>query len=371
LFDRVLESAERHGMRLQLCLDTHHPFLKSKGWGLEKTGFHKKHGGPLANPGRVAPDFFTDKKCREAYRARLRYVVARYGYSTSVFAWEFWNEIGCLPGAGGSRKQIRKWHTDMARSLRSVDPWKHLITSSQHIPKGCPGLDFDQIHTYGTGDPLRGLDVRRHWRPGRRRSFHGEAFPLRSRGYPHPSPVPAMIKVDPRGQWLHDAIFSSPGLGHPATPMIWYHRSYIDKQNLYGVFKPCRAWLDGFDFAGQRARPFTSKTASCSKKLSVVGVQGKNEGLAWVRDRAHPWANRPQKKVVPVKDALVTLKGLAAGSWTVSHWDSYAGKVKKTETLAVKDDGVLKIKLDPVPRDMALRWKKASPEGKGAGEGKE
>ena len=27
------------------------------------------------------------------YKNRLRYLVARYGYSTSVFAWEFFNEV--------------------------------------------------------------------------------------------------------------------------------------------------------------------------------------------------------------------------------------------------------------------------------------
>ena len=39
------------------------------------------------------PDFFTDERAKADYRNRLRYLVARYGYSTSVFAWEFFNEV--------------------------------------------------------------------------------------------------------------------------------------------------------------------------------------------------------------------------------------------------------------------------------------
>ena len=38
-------------------------------------------------------DFFTDEGAMNDYKMRLRYLVARYGYSTSVFAWEFFNEV--------------------------------------------------------------------------------------------------------------------------------------------------------------------------------------------------------------------------------------------------------------------------------------
>ena len=38
-------------------------------------------------------DFFTDVRAKADYKNRLRYLVARYGYSTSVFAWEFFNEV--------------------------------------------------------------------------------------------------------------------------------------------------------------------------------------------------------------------------------------------------------------------------------------
>ena len=42
-------------------------------------------------------DFFTDERAKADYKNRLRYLVARYGYSTSVFAWEFFNEV-CYSG---------------------------------------------------------------------------------------------------------------------------------------------------------------------------------------------------------------------------------------------------------------------------------
>lgn len=38
-------------------------------------------------------DFFIDEQAKLDYKNRLRYLVARYSYSTSVFAWEYFNEV--------------------------------------------------------------------------------------------------------------------------------------------------------------------------------------------------------------------------------------------------------------------------------------
>lgn len=41
----------------------------------------------------ICTDFFTNAEAIADYKNRLRYLVARYAYSTSVFAWEFFNEV--------------------------------------------------------------------------------------------------------------------------------------------------------------------------------------------------------------------------------------------------------------------------------------
>lgn len=47
-----------------------------------------KNGGLLTR----AQDFFTDKRAKAFFKQRLAYLAARWGYSPSVFAWEFFNE---------------------------------------------------------------------------------------------------------------------------------------------------------------------------------------------------------------------------------------------------------------------------------------
>ena len=53
-------------------------------------------------PVRQPKDFFTSPAARKLYQRRLRYILARWGYSPHVFAWEFWNEYQRRPS--GSRR---------------------------------------------------------------------------------------------------------------------------------------------------------------------------------------------------------------------------------------------------------------------------
>lgn len=187
----------------------------------------------------------------DAYRDRLRYIVARWGYSTSVFAWEFWNEVDCIDDYQSAR--VTAWHRDMARYLRQIDPWQHLITTSTGNPKGdpqldaLPELDFVQTHHYAGGDVAAYLDEDRRIKAaaGNRPHYQGE-FGLNAAG--------GSEKLDPAGIHLHNAIFSSVGQEQAGTPMTWWWDSYIEPQKLYPIFGSFARWIAGFDFVAQKPR---------------------------------------------------------------------------------------------------------------------
>ena len=42
--------------------------------------------------------FFTDPTAKAIFKRRLRYLASRYGSSTSVFSWEFFNEVDVTDG---------------------------------------------------------------------------------------------------------------------------------------------------------------------------------------------------------------------------------------------------------------------------------
>lgn len=102
-------------------------------------------------------DFFVNPKSKARYKNRLRYFIARWGYSTSVGAWEFFNEVDNVQYGNRNKPisadSIVTWHDEMSTYLKATDPYQHLITTSisHRDLKGLnslPNIDFNQKHIY-------------------------------------------------------------------------------------------------------------------------------------------------------------------------------------------------------------------------------
>ena len=84
--------------------------------------------------------------------------MARWGYSTSIAAWEFFNEID--NAAFTQQDSIRiphnavtQWHMEMSRYLKDIDPYGHMVTTSIshrdiHGLNSIAYIDFNQKHIY-------------------------------------------------------------------------------------------------------------------------------------------------------------------------------------------------------------------------------
>ena len=106
---------------------------------------------------RADRNFFNSNEAKTRYRNRLRYIVARWGYSPAIGMWEFFNEIdnvqhndrnGVIPAA-----EIVAWHDEMSKYLKEIDPFDHITTTSiSHRDleglNSVPGLDINQKHIY-------------------------------------------------------------------------------------------------------------------------------------------------------------------------------------------------------------------------------
>ena len=232
-----------------LCIDSFN-ILRGRaqqdgGW--ESSAYIKANGGPCGKPA----DYFTNAEMLQAYRGRLRYLVARWGCSPAVFAWEFWNEVDIIDDYRSDR--VAAWHRDMARYLRSLDPWQHLITTSTAYPAGdpqldaLPELDFVQTHHYAGGDVVAYLDEDRRTKAAARDRphYHGE-FGV--------GPADDSVKRDPTGVYLHNALYASVGQEQAGTPMTWWWDNYVEPQNLYPIYGSFTRWIAGFDFVAQKPR---------------------------------------------------------------------------------------------------------------------
>jgi hypothetical protein len=111
-----------------------------------------------------SPEWFYGTTQMDKYKNKLRYLVARWGYSTNIAAWEFFNEIdnGVFNKADSiliPHQYVTNWHDEMSRYLKDIDPYKHLVTTSiSHRDiagmNSIAYIDFNQKHIYKHTDKI-------------------------------------------------------------------------------------------------------------------------------------------------------------------------------------------------------------------------
>jgi hypothetical protein len=101
--------------------------------------------------------FFIDKEAKAKYKNRLRFIVARWGYSTNIGMWEFFNEVDNVQFRDANNpidaKIIVQWHDEMSAYLKQIDPYKHIVTTSiSHRDveglNSVQNIDINQKHIY-------------------------------------------------------------------------------------------------------------------------------------------------------------------------------------------------------------------------------
>jgi hypothetical protein len=251
--DVALQLARERDFVYMLCLDTHQDFREG-GWAANP--FNLANGGPC----KTAGDWFTDPTARRHYRNRLRYTVARWAASPQVLCWEFGNEFEGW--ADTPQEALLAWHREMATYLRSIDPYRHPITTSFWSSTGpqifwqIPEIDIVQTHCYTNNDANVAEQVREYcllqWRNSSKPHLFGE-FGIRSHD--------TTADKDPKGWALHNAFWSAVASGCDGIPMPWWHENYIDPLNLYGHFTAIRRFTDGLPFGTAVWRQVETETA--------------------------------------------------------------------------------------------------------------
>lgn len=242
--DQVVRLAEQTGIRLMFCIGTFGEIKKDQDYFnanlWESNPYNAANGGPCASP----KEFFTDAKARKLYRRRLRYILARWGYSPHVFAWEFWNEY----------EAPADWIAEMAAFLKQHDVNRHLVSTTYGTPADWknPNVDFTMTHHYGDSGSITdfGSLFEHHTRAHRE---YGKPYFIAEFGIDWRT-SDSLYDPQGRGQNLHNGLWSGVMAGGAGTPMLWYWDNYIHEKNVYSVFGPVARFVGQVDWARE---PFT------------------------------------------------------------------------------------------------------------------
>ena len=144
--DALVELCEKRGVYLQTALFYHGAFSAAgtdAAW--RDNPFNIIRNGYLSSP----ELFWTDPQARADTKNYIRYILARWGYSRSIFSIELCNEI---TSAAGNKSDIKAWCEEMTAYIRENDPYGHMLSVSaasinDTLPTdGC--FDFINVHTY-------------------------------------------------------------------------------------------------------------------------------------------------------------------------------------------------------------------------------
>jgi hypothetical protein len=253
--DRMIELAEQNGIAIQLVLQHHGQFSTNTDSNWSQNPYNivnaKPDGGFLKN----AEDFFTDRQAIQLTKNKFRYIVARWGYSSAIFAWELWNEVQYTNGWQTKLSSVVAWHDEMARYIASIDPFDHLITTSSD-GSGFDALwsldkiDAIQVHHYGS-ETVAFFDsatarLATYGKPVLMAEFGVGSTGNVSNAEQDVNSLPEPYKTQMlEGLDLHNGIWSSFHLKSVAA--LWWWDCYIEPLNLYGQFSALANYAQGED----------------------------------------------------------------------------------------------------------------------------
>ena len=379
--DQVLRTARENGIRVNLVLNNHGRAGLGFDAEWQNSPYNVVHGGFL--PAEDPMPFFTDPRALEYQKRLCRYIVARWGWDSTVFAWELWSELD-LCGRWGREPApqndpgVIDWHRKISDYLRATDPNRHLV--STHISadyrsigkelSAIPQIDHCCVDAYHfSPNPLHIVDLVRetaaslaaYRKPALITEFGGSSM---GAGLSH-------LKCE-----LHAALWSSACSTLASTPLFWWW-GLVEEQNLYPEYTAIRTFTDAISYADPALKPIqlaitdTTPRDNDNQQEQQQGPQGQQQqrwrpGIqsiaissgtnlcAWVYTRDLIALARDDDDEVKDTQAEIVWTPVTNGTYRVAFCSTKTGKPVKQQDFRT-EQGSLRFPLPPFKGDIAIR----------------
>jgi hypothetical protein len=258
-WDQIVQACEAAKVGMQFTLFHHGEFSSQVDPNWPDNPWNAKNGGFLQKPG----DFFSDPEAKKRAKVWLRYAVARFGASPSIFGWELFNEVQWADPIHIDHRwdDVEAWHKEMADYVRSLDPYHHPVTSSSELrPNFDSSFDYLQPHTYPNNVVAAVMSTEM---PNGKPGFYGE-FGLGDMG-----------RADTH-QVLKDGLYSGLLANHAGSAMFWYW-DRVEHDNLYPIFETARNVANLADWARHPDAKVANVRVATPKKGTFIF----QPGLGW------------------------------------------------------------------------------------------
>jgi hypothetical protein len=341
LLDNVLAQCASKGCYMQLVLQHHGQLSTTTNAQWADNPYNVSQNGPLSNAGQ----FFTSATAKAQTKKQYRYIVARWGFSTAIMAWEFFNEVNYTDG---KTADIDAWHDDMSAYLKSLDIHKHLVTTSTHEANGIlqaldnnPHIDQLQFHYYGTNLETSVLTAAQTLDGLLTKPILSGEFGYANNNYLN----------DNAGDHLRKTLWVNMFNRIPTT--FWYWNEYIIPKKLHGIFTPLSNFMSTVDVVKETnaiggALSFLTNPANNCVGHGYVGTQ---KAYGFVYDKSYgEWA----ATATNMSGAVVRLS-LDVGNYAVEFWNPQTGATTNGGVVATSRAGILSLNLPTFNKDIAFK----------------
>lgn len=290
----------------------------------KRNPYNSENGGPCVLPS----DYLTNAAAKDLVHRRLRYSVARWGWARNLVAWELWNEVD--NNEGFNSNACTDWHREMGDYLRSVDPWKHLITTSWRDRQtfGLPQIDIVQGHSYFGAEydaaQYSMQDTEHLMRGFNKPFFFGEQG------------IEGPVGVDPEGKHFHDTLWATALSGAAGTGLYWWWHNYIDRYSLYHQYSSLAKFVEGVDWPAHRWTLVGISRPNLPVSLNVYGIAAEERALIWIHDPlAFQVVDGKPVRGPGQRSASCNVLGLSDGSYEVEWYDTSTGQILRRDVASV------------------------------------
>jgi len=323
--DKVFDLADKYSIYIQLVLVNHGQFSSQVNAEWQNNPYNSKNGGIIDTP----QEFFSNLEARRAFKNEMRYIMARYGYSDKIMAWELFNEVDWTDAADSSnRLNIYNWHREMGEYMKSIDPYNHMITTSYKTNTGMAYslnvIDYTNPHDYGYEAKSVALNlpdvqesvIDRYKKP----TIQSEI------GINWRSGVDTR-SADPTGISIRQALWAGMLGGAAGAAMQWWWDSWIHPNDLWTVFNGAGIFAKEMNLVGGKYTQLkTGGTVTISnEEVKILGYQYSDRVYGYLFDQS--WSHLNPN--VSMQSSTIVIN-MPSGNYTLEIYNALTGAVIST-----------------------------------------
>ncbi|MDA0323372.1 MAG: DUF5060 domain-containing protein [Verrucomicrobia bacterium] len=357
--DQVIAAAEENGIYLNVVILNHGRFSDYVDPEWDHNPYNVKIGGYLNTP----QEFFASERARRDFLQLMRYMIARWGYSPNVFAWELWNELD-LTGvqsiakhANQNRPEVVDWHREVSSAVKKLDPYDHMITT--HVSGDysrqnktlieMPGIDLSAVDAYYMAkNPLQIVTLL--MKTAEFNNPLGKPVLVTEFGGSHMAESLEHLDVS-----LHAGLWASTAIPVAGTPLFWWWLT-IDEEHFYPKYLAVQNFMKDED---RRDPEMILKTAqvlhgaAVSAGYSVLSLQSRHRAMGWLWNHVAYADLKPGGEPTDT-NLSIRFSDIEPGEYDLEFWDTLYGRVIG-QTRVGSPNGVLTAPIPPFTRDIAFK----------------